>query len=406
MTQHSVLAPSSAHRRLRCAASLAASKDIPNLPNSFSAEGTAYHKLAERVLRGELTSCEAAVGETVEADGFKFVIDEENARHAQTYVDAVRRIPGELKIEQRVDTSEVVGVEDQGGTVDTIVLDYDHDTLHVVDLKFGRGEAVDAFDNEQLLEYGAAALLKYEMLHDWKFLRIAIHQPRLNHFPDMTYATDKVWEWVAHVKPLEQLAYRLWQDPSKLDARHFTPSAKGCRWCPIRNTCAARTKQQLAEFPIEEPPKQAIHLSLAELGEARDRVDAIEAWCKDIKEEAHVRAMRGDAIPGWKLVEGRMGNRKLDPNAETQEGVKAVSDIEATVGDEAYEDPKLKSAAELDKMLNAKKHPEYEKRKALWDRLQAAITQTPPSLSLERASVDKPAVSRSMAEFPLQEPAA
>lgn len=393
---HSVLSPSKAPMILRCAAALAAGKNVPNPPSEYAAEGSAYHAVAENALRlGK--PCDAFVGEVFEVDGFKFTIDEENAAHAQSYVDAIRRIPGMQLYEVRLDTSNVTGVVGQGGTADAVSLDFDTYTIHVDDLKFGRGEIVHAFENEQLMTYAAAALEKYDILHDWNFVKIGIHQPRLHHYSEHTYHVEKLLEWVAASRPRFQLAHKLYQDPTLLEERHFVPTEKGCRWCPVRGSCAARSRKVLDMFPVAPTgavkAPAATRMTDTALGEARDRAEEIEQWVKDVKEEAHRRAIAGRAIPGWKLVAGRRGNRKW---TDEEFAESAMADV---LLDSAYQPRKIISPADAEKKLKKEHVP-------TWTTLQGYIEQSEGGLSLERESVSKPAVDRPMVEFPVQEPLA
>jgi hypothetical protein len=206
---------------------------------------------------------------------------------------------------------------------------------------------------------------------------------------------------VAASRPRFRRAYALYEDPTKVTAADYGPSEKGCRWCPIRGSCAARTKKVLDMFPVTErsdhPPSTLAKaapavLTDAALGEARDRAEEIEQWCKDIKEEAHRRAIAGRAIPGWKLVQGRKGNRRW-----TDEAL-AETVLTLHLEHEAYT-KKLISPSDAEKKL--KKHVP-----TAWAEIQANISQAEGSLSLERESVSKPAVDRPMVEFPLAEPLA
>lgn len=388
---HSVLSPSKAARLTRCVGSLAACKGIEDKPSEYAAEGTAYHEISAVVLAlGGGSQCADHTGTTIRTDGFAFTIDEENAAHAQTYVDAIRRLPGRQYYEVRLDTSAVVGVPGQDGTADAITLDFEHDTIHVDDLKFGRGEVVHAFDNEQLLIYGAAALAKFDLEHEWKFLKIAIHQPRVNHYSEMTYAVDKVEEFVQRIRPVLQHAHRLYENPPEDLKKYLTPSEKACRWCPIKGSCSARTGMMLAQFPVT-PVKEEIRMTDGELAQARSKVDDIEAWCAAIKEEAHMRAMQGRQLPGWKLVDGRKGNRKWgDAKA-------AETELRERLGPAyTYKPLEIISPADADKA--------FKKLKADFGLMAPFIVQSEGSKSLVREESPKTAVSGSIVEFPLTQP--
>lgn len=395
--EHTILSPSKGAMILRCAAALAAGKGVKDTPSQYAAEGTAYHEVAAWALEHQ-TTCANRVDDIVEADGFKFMIDEENAAHAQTYVDAIRRIPGVQYYEVRLDTSEVVGVPGQGGTGDAVTLDFDASTIHVDDLKFGRGEVVFAEKNEQLMQYGAAALLKHDLAHDWKFIKLGIHQPRLGHYSEHTYTVEEVRAWVAANQARFQRAYWLYQQPDQIAASDYAPGEKQCRWCPIRGSCKARSDSFLTQFPVEEPsiliPRAAEAPVLTDeaLAAARDRIDAIEQWCADIKAEAHNRAvLMGRTLPGWKVVNGRAGNRKWGDE------LSASGHLVPALGEKAYKPKVLISPADAEKLL--KKAPD------IWAPLQAFITQAEGSKSLVRDDSPKQAVAVQQLEFPVQAPA-
>ncbi len=414
MSTHSILSPSSAHRRLRCVGSLAACKGVPNTNSSYAAEGTAYHWVASSALEsgkdcadyvGMMVNVQkdgqVAVGKADANTEFSFTINEDDAAMAQTYVDAIRRLPGEKLYEVRLDTSEIVGVPGQGGTGDAVTLDYEHETIHVDDLKFGRGEIVDAEDNEQLLEYGAAALWMFDMAADWKWVRVGIHQPRAGHYSEKVYSVDAVRAWVHAIRPTEQRAYRLWESGTREEiAAALTPSKKGCRWCPIAGSCAARSNQFLQEFPVvklETPGEDAIRMSEADLAAALERAEDLESWIKAIRSEAFTRAQGGAKIPGWVLAQGRAGNRKWTDDMVVE------STLLMAMGDEAFKPRVVVSPADAEKFFTRKKGVDEATREARsqqWEELQPFIERGEASVSLQReARASVPAQPQKM-EFP------
>ncbi|MBP8231764.1 MAG: DUF2800 domain-containing protein [Rhizorhabdus sp.] len=388
--QHATLSPSSAHRRILCPGSLAASKGAPNESSIYAAEGTAYHDIAARALCYH-KSCLDYVGRTFTADGYEFTITDEDAGHAQTYVDAIRRLPGIQHYEMRLDTSPVVGVPGQGGTGDAVTLDLDHATVHVDDLKFGRGEIVNAQGNAQLLEYGAAALMMFAEVAEWKYLRVAIHQPRVNHYSEWIYPIEEVLQWVRENQPIEQQAYRLWESGSPDEIRAaMAPSEKACRWCPIKGTCAARAEYMMAQFPIDHPTT-ILEMSDAQLADARNKVADMQDWCSAVEAEALRRALAGVELPGWKLVDGKKGARKWT------DAQHAEARLLAALKDAAYKPREIITPTEAEKRM--------KKAKALaaWEEIQCIIEQADGKKSLAPADDPRVAIAVTPVEFGLDE---
>lgn len=142
---------------MSCAGSLKLSEGVPNKDTQYSLDGSAMHEVAAACLvNGELAS--GFVGQMVTLPGCKEVkFTEEMAELVQGYVDHVNSVVygGQLLVEQRVDFSPFVGVPEQFGTADVVILRSDE--LHVIDLKTGR-TPVEVENNSQMLIYALGAL--------------------------------------------------------------------------------------------------------------------------------------------------------------------------------------------------------------------------------------------------------
>ena len=76
MSQHALLSPSSAHRWLACAASVAASQGIPDTPSVHAAEGTHAHDIAAMCLR---TGADVQPGQVAEPEALQSRMRIDNA---------------------------------------------------------------------------------------------------------------------------------------------------------------------------------------------------------------------------------------------------------------------------------------------------------------------------------------
>lgn len=255
---HSLWSPSSAKRWRSCPGSVVMCDGLPDRASKEAAEGTAYHALAEQAIRGGKRPSQR-VGERVEADGFHFTINEEDAEYCETFIDYAERRRAEgclVHVEIRTDTSAVLGIPDQGGTIDLRICDLAKRTLEIRDLKFGRGVRVSALEdgepNSQLGIYGISEWAKTDgLLCDWERLILGIHQPRLGHLDEVTLNREQVDEFRRSVLADGRKSYEVWKryhvDATGL-AEHLKPSKEGCRWCPRGGSCKVRANHILEMF--------------------------------------------------------------------------------------------------------------------------------------------------------------
>jgi hypothetical protein len=185
---HSRFSASGSAKWFLCAGSIEAESGLPNKSSIYADEGTAAHELAEICLTmGERAS--SWVGKQL-PDNNAVTVTQEMADYVQVYVDYVKSKKGMVLVEQYVDFSHVA--PDGFGTCDALVMG--NDTLHVIDLKYGKGVRVDAENNTQALLYAIGAISN----HSWmafKTIVITIVQPRLDHISEWTLSINEVNAW-------------------------------------------------------------------------------------------------------------------------------------------------------------------------------------------------------------------
>jgi hypothetical protein len=387
MADHAKFSPSASARWMTCAASYPLNRDLPRSSSKFAAEGTAAHTLAGRAFTYN-KPCLFWIGEQIEADGFVFTVDDEMAGYTQQYVDYVRShefYGSTLMVEQQISFSESIGVPEQFGTSDAIVLSANGKHLDVFDLKYGMGERVDAEENTQGLTYATGVLETYDVIFpDVETITVHIHQPRIDHITK--FETDRA-RIARHVEEMRAAAKRCLEAEMHYDMGDtiphdaYAPTDKACRWCGVKATCVELQRKvseavyndfQSLDDPAARIVEPAPPVPAGErLGAMFGLLDTIEDWCRAVRGEVERMVQAGMTVVGpdglpMKLVEGKRGNRAWTDPA-TVEGIL----VGLLPPEKAYKPRELVTPSAVDKLLNKKA------TKAQWETLVPFVKQAP-----------------------------
>lgn len=314
---------------MTCPGSVALCEGLPDTGSVHADEGTLAHAWAAYLLDTAVNTTRATQPRPAQplTDDMRLHVD----AYTTTVEDIALATSGALLIEQRLPLGHITGEAGAHGTADAVIL-ADRELI-VIDLKYGRGVEVDARDNPQLALYALAAMDYYDMLGPWDRVRMVIHQPRLKAVSEWTQTAAEMEAFRAEVKETSaeaRMAALETDRGSAWDAQWLKPTDKGCRWCKAKATCPALRAEVLTsvfgtnpatleDFADLRTPAQLGGSEPEVIAASLTKVEMVEAWCKAVRAEAERRLLAGDALPGWKLVQGRRGPRQwTDPEAAEQ----------------------------------------------------------------------------------------
>lgn len=333
---HALLSPSGAKKWLSCAASLACEKDIPNTSGKAAVLGTAMHTIAEvhlnAYIRGTALPLEREVGAYVLDEGkgpIKALISPmkdavlitadmiEQVRKYTDYCKPIIDVATYAKLEMRVNLTEVLHPGYEGvetfGTADLVAIqelaNTDEHMLIIGDLKTGR-HRVEAKENKQLMLYALGVYRRLKRRYNITVVRLVIFQPYAGGASEWDISVEGLELFAKFARKRALLALDAYfRGKKNLKASDFKPSVDGCQWCRFSEQCAARTKtvnsvlvEKLEDdFALELTPEQLV-AEYEKLPLLRQHIDKVE--------KAMAAALHsGKKVPGYKLVEGRPGNR-------------------------------------------------------------------------------------------------
>lgn len=394
--------------------------------SQYADEGTAAHTLASWVLADRLDGGVKTAANwrgkkiTVQRDdgpARSFTVGDEMIEHVDTYVDGFMAMSQgrgvERFCEQKVHYHEYLGVEKRlaWGTSDGVailwnapVLEWEGpngviqlfeagDELQVHDLKYGKGYQVDAPNNAQLRLYALGTLYEFGHLADFTRVRMVIHQPRKEHLSEEVISVAELVAWAASLRVAAPMVIAANKLAAELRAEGYEDldiaetmlargwlkeSEKGCAFCDAAGICAAKIGTvSEATAGRRASADDFDDLTVDAEGEIRSyggnylahayaQIGAIEAWIKGVLAEIDRRVLlKGEKIPGVKVVPGKKGSRAFKDAPAAEAYIK--SQIPAAVRSLLFKEAML-TPTQMEKALK-KTHPAY------WVLLQPLIHQ-------------------------------
>jgi hypothetical protein len=303
---HALLSASSAERWINCTPSARLTEKLKDAGSVYAAEGTLAHRIGELRLMEYLHPSERfeADWEAIKKHDlfYEGMIDEVSAYTdyaIEQYNEAVAKTGDPLiYLEERLDYSKYV--PEGFGTGDCIIIA--DGTLEIIDLKFGKGVEVSAEDNPQLMLYALGAYEKYSFIYDIKNIKMTIAQVRLGNISSSTMPIKSLLTWAdTVVRPAAKLAFA---------GEGEQVPGSWCKFCGLKAECKARYEKNMAFVKKYWDAVITPELMAAIL----DQSGEIVSWISDVTETALMKALDGEEIPGYKVVEGR-SNRKISDEA-------------------------------------------------------------------------------------------
>lgn len=216
------LSPSKAHRFLNCTASL--KHDVPFTETPFTIRGNLLHSYAEMKLKLEDTrNFEVANN-----------LNDYEIWLITTYVkEVLQEYNNIFAYHMEVENKQPIKIFGFDINLIIDVLLIGHDTISVIDLKTGNAD-VEAKDNEQLLFYGYAALMRFNKI---KKVRTSIFQKGKMKTEEKT--PTEIYDFFLS-------KYDIFNKIQKNELE-YNPSDKACKYCAIKDSCIARSEWILGE---------------------------------------------------------------------------------------------------------------------------------------------------------------
>lgn len=313
MSDHAILAPSSAPVWGHCSGSITAAQAAPSPETEQTRNGTATHWVAAVCLtnwkNGEPHDPRAYIGTVCPENGV--VIDATMAEGAAVYVDDVVSTLSQVQGGREALVVELLvhmpSVHEQNwGTLDAAAVL--PGLIYIWDYKHGHAK-VEAFENLQLVDYLEGLRERHGINgHEDQYVKVSarVVQP---------FAYDPrgpVSEWGLMLSDLRGYVNQLRHKAQEAMAGPTLTSGKHCRYCPARGRCPALRAAVYNLIDLADSPLALDTMSGADLATEREILQqgqtVLKARLEAIEDDLTHRVKNGDGSCGLSLesVQGRI----------------------------------------------------------------------------------------------------
>lgn len=307
---HALLSPSAAKQWITCTPSVRLGQSFADRDSVEAQEGTLAHSLSDLFIKRKLRwikevdykrEIKEIERHELYSESMLDYCEEYTIYVLEKYHNALKRNKdAKLYLEERVDLSDYA--QESFGTADrTILAD---EIMDVIDLKFGKGVPVSAFENEQAMMYALGMYIRYHFLFTIRVIRITIYQPRINNINTFEITPEKLLWWAENV--LRPAAVKAFAGEGEFKAGDH------CKFCRAHNRCRAHAEYYMdgAIQAFADDNAAPALLSFNDIANILEKVDGLTSYARSIKDFAVDYLKGGGKIDGYKIVEGR-SNRKF-----------------------------------------------------------------------------------------------
>lgn len=383
---HSPLGPSQAKRYINCPGSVLLCESLPpESPTKYAEEGQAAHKLAEYFLINRIYEPDITLDwSTNLPERYRQYYSQEMVEHVRVYTEYIQQQLqlGDIRaayVEQTYNLDWLCpGI---WGTCDFVIIKA-NGIIKVIDFKYGIGIVVEVKDNPQLMLYGLMAG-KNPLDHKYRtdLVDLTIVQPRayhpegpIRHQSAMLYR--ELLKWGKNTVKKAVLETK--------DSKASLRCGDWCKFCRANCICPEKKREimEVTQVEFASDKKQTVLLPAVEALTIEQATQvyllsqSIDSWVKSVASYLKNRLEKGEVCDPVKLVRGR-GTRKWFDD-------KKVKEMAELLGIDVYTVPKLKSPAQIEKLV--------KKNKANTVAFENLWTKEPGGLSLALADDPREAV--------------
>ena len=303
---HALLAPSAARRWMHCTPSMRLEQQFPDTTSDYAAEGTLAHEICEAKLRHHFYTKDfnrKAYNARMKELKAHELYQPEMDGYTSDYKDFVHKAALEFEntpyvaIEKRFDLSLLI--PECFGTADCVLIG--GGMMHVIDFKYGKGVAVSAENNEQLMIYALGAYQAFCMIYSIQTIKLSIVQPRIDNNNSCTITRDQLLTFGTVAAERGAAAYKGEGD--------YVPG-DWCKFCKAKQQCRKRAEENVKlAFNVDKKPPL---LTNDEIGEYLQIGRDVSSWLSDLQDYALAQCLAGNEVAGWKAVEGRSNRAWID----------------------------------------------------------------------------------------------